>query len=307
MRNFIKMENNNKQKSNKIFIILSGILFLLSGFLGWQLYNQKTQTQTIIVEKEKVINQYEDVKTDLQEVKLLYDGLKTNNAELQMELDAKKFTLDSLNLKLERYKNDAYMVQKLKAELTTIRNLIKSYLRDIDSLNTLTQTLRVENSKVKNDLKDEQFRTEKLNVEKKELNAKIDIAARLKAYELFADAIKEKGSKQTVVTKAKKADKVRACFTLTENKLAKASDITIFMKITAPGGAVLANGTEAENQFTVNGQKQMYSAKKDVAYEQKEVNVCMYFTKTADFMPGKYKIEIFAEGSVIGTTSFILN
>ncbi len=299
--------NNNKQNSNKVFMILSGVLFLLSGFLGWQLYNQKNQTQTIIVEKEKLVNQYDDVKTDLEEVKLLYDGLKTNNAELQMELDAKKSTLDSLNLKLEKYKNDAYMVQKLKAELTTIRNLIKSYLRDIDSLNTLNQTLRVENSKVKNDLKDEQFRTEKLNVEKKELNAKIDIAARLKAYELFADAIKEKGSKQSVITKAKKADKVRACFTLTENKLAKAEDKTIYMKITAPGGDVLANGTEDSNQFTINGQKQMFSAKKDVAYEQKEINVCMYFTKTAEFMPGKYKVEIFADGAVVGTTSFVLN
>ena len=58
------------------------------------------------------------------------------------------------------------------------------------------------------------------------------MGAKLKAYELFADAVKVKGSdKESTTTKAKRADRVRACFTLSENKLAKKENKIVFMNL----------------------------------------------------------------------------
>jgi hypothetical protein len=80
------------------------------------------------------------------------------------------------------------------------------------------------------------------------------------------------------------------------------------MKITAPGEEVLVTSTDDNNTFTGDGQKQFYSAKKDVFYEQESKEMCLAFTKkdNVDFKQGKYKVEIFVDGVNIGTTNFEL-
>lgn len=302
------MENQGKS-GNKIFIVISAVLFLLSSFLGYKLYTTNNEKETVYVEKVKVETDFAAVKSDFEEVKKAYDELSTDNKQLQSELDSKKEELEDLGIQLEKYKGDAAMVKKLKRELETIRGLIKSYLHEIDSLQQANQVLKNENDIVKSDLKTEKGKTEQLANEKNSLNQKIDMGAKLKAYQLFADAVKVKGSdKESTTTKAKRADRVRACFTLSENKLAKKENKVIYMKITAPGEEVLVTSTDENNTFTSDGQKQYYSAKKDIYYEQEAKEMCLAFTKkdNIDFKQGKYKVEIFVDGVNIGSTSFEL-
>jgi chromosome segregation ATPase len=302
------MENQGKS-GNKIFVVISAVLFLLSSFLGWKLYNTSNEKETVYVEKVKIETDFAAVKSDFEEVKKAYDELSTDNKQLQSELDSKKEELEDLGIQLEKYKGDASMVKKLKRELETIRGLIKSYLHEIDSLQQANIGLTNENTKVKSDLKTEQGRSEQLVSEKNSLNQKIDMGAKLKAYQLFADAVKLKGSdKESTTTKAKRADRVRACFTLSENKLAKKENKIVYMKITAPGEEVLVTSTDENNTFTGNGEKQFYSAKKDIFYEQESKEMCLAFTKkdNVDFKQGKYKVELFVDGVNIGTTNFEL-
>jgi chromosome segregation ATPase len=302
------MENQGKS-GNKIFVVISAVLFLLSSFLGWQLYTTSNQKETIYVEKVKVETDFASVKSDFEEVKKAYDELSTDNKQLQSELDSKKEELEDLGIQLEKYKGDASMVKKLKRELETIRGLIKSYLHEIDSLQQANIGLQNENKQVRSDLKNEQGKSEQLTSEKNSLNQKIDMGSKLKAYQLFADAVKVKGTdKESTTTKAKRADRIRACFTLSENKLAKKENKTIFMKITAPGEEVLITSTDENNTFTGDGQKQFYSAKKDIYYEQESKEMCLAFTKreSMDFKEGRYRVEIFVDGVMIGSSSFEL-
>jgi uncharacterized protein (DUF3084 family) len=300
---------NNKNSGNRIFVVLSGVLFLISVFLGWQLYRQKNTTKTVIIEKEKVQNDYSSVKSELDEVKKAYDELTTDNKQLQSELDAKREELDDLSQQLEKYKGDAGMVRKLKKELETIRGLIKSYLKDIDSLQQANKGLQDENVRVRGDLKSEQNKTQQLSNEKKALTEKVERAAQLKAYNLFADAVRVKGSDKEITTaKAKRADRIRACFTLSENKIARRESKMLYMKITDPGGQVLVTSTDDGNTFSGNGERQYYSSKKEVNYDNEALELCLAFTKkdSDDFKAGKYKVEVFCDAVQIGSTSFEL-
>lgn len=300
---------NNKNSGNRIFVVLSGVLFLISVFLGWQLYRQKNTTKTVIVEKEKIENDYSTVRTELDEVKKAYDELTTDNKQLQSELDAKREELEDLSTQLDKYKGDAAMVRKLKKELETIRGLIKSYLHDIDSLQVLNKGLQDENTRVKGDLKSEQSKTQQLSNEKKALTDKVELAAQLKAYNLFADAVRVKGGDKEITTaKAKRADRIRACFTLSENKVARRENKMLFMKITDPGGQVLVTSTDEGNTFAHNGEKQFYSSKKEVSYDNEALDLCLAFTKkeSDDFKAGKYKVEVFCDAVLVGSTTFEL-
>jgi DNA repair exonuclease SbcCD ATPase subunit len=300
---------NQQNSGNKIFVVISAVLFVITLILGWQLYQQKTITNTIIVEKEKVESDYSTVKSEFEEIKMAYDELQTDNKQLKSELDARKEELEDLGVQLEKYKNDAAMVKKLRKELQTIRDLIKSYLHEIDSLQQANIGLKEQNKKVMNELQSEQNRSQQLTNEKEKLTEKVEVASKLKTYQLFADAVKVKGSdKESSTTKAKRADRIRACFTLSENKIAKKENKTIYMKVIAPGDEVLVTSTDDNNMFGVGNDRQYFSAKKDIFYENEAKEMCLAFTKKDkdEFKPGRYKIEIFADGAMIGNTSFEL-
>lgn len=293
--------SGNRNSGNRLFAILSLIFFGLSCFLGWQLYNQKTKTETIIIEKEKVTSDFDNVKSELAEVQKAYEGLQTNNTQLQGELDEKRARLDSLSSALEKAKGNEYEIGKLKRELKTIRDLIKSYLRDIDSLNILNQGLRAENEKVRDDLSKEKSKSDELTTEKKKLSETVELGSRLKANSIMIEGIKSKSSdKESVVTKAKRTDKIKTCFVLGENPIAKKETKVVFLKITGPDGKVLAHNVD-DDTFVINGEKLNYSAKKDVIYENKNKDVCIYFTKNQDFLPGKYKVDIYTDGGLAGS------
>jgi len=298
------MENNEKKSGNKIFTVLSVLFALLSAFLGYQLYTQKNTTQIIIQEKEKLTGDFETTKSELAEVQKAFDGLQTNNKQLQSELDAKKEQLEDLGIQLQKYKGNSAVIAKLRKEIESLKGSLQKYVATIDSLNVVNKALNEENTEVKTNLAAEKGKTEQLSAEKKQL---IDIGSKHKIYELFADAIKQKGKdKEISTTKAKRVDKIRACFILGENKIAKAGELNIFLKITAPDGQVLVTSKDESNMFTARGEKQYYSAKKSVNYSNKSMDMCMYFTKkeSEKLKDGSYKVDVFIDGENVGSSSF---
>lgn len=299
-------ETDKKNSGNRIFIYLTIALTALSAFLGYKLYNQKEIIKTQYVEIEKKSSDMDLLKQELNDAKLDIEKASTDNKQLQSQLDQEREKIEELETQLEKAKGNAAEVNRLRRELTTIRNLIKSYLRQIDSLNTANQTLQAENATVRKDLESEKNVSKQLNEEKAALNQQIEKGSKLTTFNIFADGINERGSnKESSTTRARRADKIRCCFNLAANNIAKAGERMIYMKVIGPDGKVFSDGSDA-GTITVSGQVQQYTAKKNVNYSNKSTEVCMIFRKKEDFMPGKYQIEIFAEEVVIGNTSLEL-
>ena len=96
-------------------------------------------------------------------------------------------------------------------------------------------------------------------------------------------------------------------FKLGENKIAKKGDRTIYARIVTPDGKELAKSTDESNTFKFNGSKGYFAAKTTVTYNNEEMNVTIYTSKTdVEFLPGKYIIEITTDEFVVGTTTLVL-
>lgn len=295
--------NENKPSSNKIFVYLTIILAALSAFLGYQLFNQKEVIKTQYVEIEKKSSDMDLLMQDLSDAKLDIEKASTDNKQLQSQLDQEREKIEELEQQLEKAKGNAAEVSKLRRELNTIRGLIKSYLRQIDSLNTVNITLQAENATVRKDLESEKSTSKQLTEEKTALSKEVEKGSKLTTFNIFADGINERGSdKESSTTKARKADKIRCCFNLAANHIAKAGEKIVYMKVIGPDGKVFSDGSDA-GTITVGGQAQQYTAKKTINYTNKATEVCMIFRKKDEFAQGKYLIEIFAEEVQIGNTS----
>jgi chromosome segregation ATPase len=131
--------NNQNSGNRKLHAIYLVIIFLLGGlciFLSFQYRELKV----IVAEREitinQVINEREDVKSDLEDLKAQYAELQTTDAALNAELTAKRAYIDSLLVEAEKHKGDKFIIAKLKKETQTLREIMKGYIVTIDSLNT---------------------------------------------------------------------------------------------------------------------------------------------------------------------------
>ncbi len=298
-------EKEKKNNASKVFLVLSVLLFLACGYLLHLYLEQKELLQQVSEEKNNIISEKDQVKMELEKMLEEYEMLETDNEELRAEIEAEKQKIKDLLDKIDRYK---YSLYKAKKEADNLRKILKQKYEEIDSLNTANKLLKQQNEQITQELTTQKSQNEELTEQNKELSTKVTVASRLKTINVQAYAIKIKKSTNTSkpVSRASKADKLRVKFTILKNEVTPAGKKWIYIRILAPDGKVLAEGNSDEYKFEFNGVKGLYSIKKQIDYQNEEMQVQMDWVKTEDFLPGEYIVEIYENGVDIGRTKFVL-
>ena len=299
-------EKGNKSSIVKILLASSIILNILLLFLYFsekkELEKQTEIIKTVFIEKG-------DVESDLLNLKKSFEDLKTNDSTLKTEIEEKKLQIEQLMEEAKKHKGDARIIAKLKKETETLRAIMKGYVRTIDSLNTLNQKLIVEKGEVIKSLDQEKEKSTKLNKEKEELQSTINKGSILACTNITAQGVNVKsgGKKFSVTNKAKRADMIRVSFSLGENKIARSGSKDIFVRIITPDGKEMAKSYDDNYRFIFNSSSGYYAGKTNINYGNKEVGVTTMCEGNSTLLPGKYQIEVTADGVVIGETSLTLD
>lgn len=301
------METQQPNKANGVNKILVGLVVLLFGFCGFLIW-QNMQLKEVIVEKEivyvDVATERDNVKAELEEMLAQYNNLETTNSEIKAELEAEKAKIEEL---LKNIKNKDWTIHKLKKETETLRTIMKGFVVQIDSLNTVNKELRAEKEVVQGELKSERDKTESLTKEKENLTNKVTIASYLKTVGLKSYGVKVKGDNTGKENdRAKRIEKIRTEFTVLKNEITPPGDKWIYIRILAPDGKVLSEKTDDSNKFEFNGVKGLYTSKKQINYQNQELQVTIDWKKIEEFPIGEYNVEIYADGVDIGKTKFTL-
>ena len=137
--------------------------------------------------------------------------------------------------------------------------------------------------------------------EKKILEQTVTLAAQLEATGLRAFGISAKGKE---MVKSGRIDKVKIDFILSMNLTAKRGAKNIYVRIQRPDQIRLMKSEK--DLFKFEDMKIPFSAMREVEYEGSELPVSIYWdnSKTAPLIPGKYTVDVFADGRNIGSTSF---
>jgi hypothetical protein len=229
---------------------------------------------------------------------------------MQAQVEEQKAKIEELLKEAEKHKGDAWVIHKLRKETETLRTIMKGFVRTIDSLNVLNQTLTEEKAEVTTQLKHQQTKNEELSKSNEDLNQKVTVASQLKAMGMKAFGVKVKGDNTgKELDKAKRIDKIRCCFKLAENKIAPSGKKWVYLRVLAPDGKVLADKSDESNMFEFNGVKGLFSSKKQIDYQNQELELCLDWAAPDDkyeFSVGEYIIEIYADGTDIGRTKLTL-
>jgi len=227
-----------------------------------------------------------------------YDTLKTTNDTLNAHLQQERGRIQRL---LEVNASNAQLIRKYKAEITTMRDIMKSYIVQIDSLNTRNKALVAENIEIKQQITEVQQTNVELEKVKEELTSKVTIASVIQAKDVIAVALNKK-RKET--DELNKLDKVRVCFTLRENPIAAAGNKIVYLRVVRPDQLVIT--PSPDNLFEIKGEQLIFSANRAVDYANQDIEMCIFLDNTGDFIVGTYSVELYLDGEQIGQGTFIL-
>jgi hypothetical protein len=302
-----EVKKEEKKRRNVFLWILVLLLAGGNGVTAWLYLQEKQKADKTEIIIKQVFIERDNVKSDLLKLQEEYATLQTNDSKVNKELDEKRAYITQLLEEAEKHKGDAYVIMKLKRETETLRKIMKHYVYTIDSLGQLNEHLIAEKKSISADLNKEKDRATNLGKEKEDLQKQVDIAALLKATNFKAEGMRTKsgGKKELETTKASKVEKIKVSLSFAENPLAKKGNRIAYFRVMTPDGKEMYKSPE--NIFTFDGSKGNYAGKQSFEYASKEISIISYCQNNGEkLVPGKYVIEVTVDGSVVGSTSLVL-
>lgn len=290
-----KIKLSKDRRNNLIVIVLSVLLVILATLFFWQRSSYTTDAKLIRAEKDSIASELARMATG-------YDSLRSENDSLNMTIGFAQTKVKDLLSEVEQVKNVSYQqITKYRQEVTTLRDIMRNYIVQIDSLNMKNKRLMDENTSVKQEVTEVRSVNQQLEEQKKKLEQTVNLASQLEANDLKATGITSKGKEQV---KAARIEKVRIDFTLSKNLTAKRGAKNIYVRIQRPDQILLIKSEK--NLFRFEDLKIPYSASREVEYEGNELPVSIYWDNTGEspLIPGQYTVDVFADERNIGTTVF---
>ena len=277
-----------------ILALVAGVAYLYTSLAKEKQTNQDMQ-ELAALDKLEMENEYERFAMQYSEMKT-----KINNDSIIAQLTQEQMRTQELLEELKRVKStDAREIARLKKELATVREVLRSYVLQVDSLNRMNENLKAENSRVKGELADRNSEIVGLQGEKASLSEKVAIAAQLDATGIQLRML-NKRSKEA--KKIKDCKTIQVNFTIAKNVTASNGNRTLYVRLQTPNGDVLNGG----GSFEYENRTLEYSMRKTIEYNGEETAVVTYWNVNEFLSAGEYRVSVFADGNMIGTKTFVL-
>ena len=273
--------------------VLAVVLLALTAFLAMKIRQQGKDNDAL--EAQKVI-----LQQDLSSLSDEFDGMKMLNDSMALNLNIEKLRADSLLSRLQKERNISYSkLKEYETRTTAMRSLMESYMKQIDSLDRLNRQLSNENVDFRRQVAEQTLRAEKAEEKIAEQGTQLRQGGVIKARGITLTALNKNGN---AVSRAGRAERLKVDFTLLSNEIAQPGERTVYVRITSPEGYLLAT---SEATFMCEGTPMVFTASRDVDYQNEDLAVAIYYSGDG-ISDGTYKIEVYADGLLIGSSQAIL-
>ena len=295
------MEENSiiKDKKDKMLMIVIGCLsvVLILLFIFFLVERSENKKHIAAIHEEKQL-----LEQELTDLSHNYDDLKTSNDTLNEKLQLEQEKILTLMDQMKKFRDNSYAeINRYKKEIGTLKNVLRSYVVQIDSLNQLNQKLAKENTEVRKQMNWVRERNQKLENQQKDMKEVIAQASALRTENFVVYPV----NKRDKETNWKKCYNLKAEFVITKNVTAKRGDRVIYLRLKRPDDKVIA--FSEKSFFKYQNVSLTYSAKREIIYEGDRLEMAIYWPNDGSLVKGKYVAELFSDNELIGSTEFTLN
>ena len=252
----------------RIVIIILAVILAAITVLYYNIHRQQqADYDLLVIDRDSIQNNLSDLMQD-------FDDLQLSNDTLSLQMGIERQRADSLMQRLKQERSwSLAKIKQYEKEVGTLRTIMRGYLHQIDSLNTLNKKLIDENVSYRKEITTAQMRAEMAEEKAQELNNKVRQGSVINARGIRMVALNARSKE---VSRIKNAERLRVDFTLTANALATPGEKTIYVRILSPDGYVLSS--ESVPTFEFEGERLSYSASRDVDYQNEDLNIGIFYT-----------------------------
>ena len=294
------------KKNNGPYIAIILVLLVGLAVMGFMWSRKNSQLNECTVENAQlnadmqgmnemmqgyVGNMSNDLKTDFKNMLKTYDALIAKDKTKADSLNVQKAKIQDLIDQLDQNKKmTASQLYKMRKENETLRTIMKGYVRQIDSLNTM-------NLKLTSVLDETTTRLNATTQERDDYRQQAETSAdqvkkgsRLQAYNFSTGGFRMKlNNLPDPTNRAKQVVQIKSAFTQVIN----------------PDGKVLQ--TRTSNTVSTENGVVAYSDKKEIDYQNQRLDIAIYYDlRGEELIKGNYKVKIYCDGNLVGSDSFTL-
>ena len=289
-----EQEQKNKSLKNVMWALVA-VAALMAAGLAYVWTSKSSLVKDLNAEKEDLTQQMIALKGD-------YDSLSSEYESVNSQLDSSR---EEVNQLIERIKkteatNRAKMRQYEK-ELGTLRSIMRNYIVQIDSLNTLNHKLTADAAAARKEAASSRAENAELKGQVESLTGQVAAGSVIKSRGLSVAAY---NSSDKVTDRSSRVIRLLASLSLVENDLAPKGPVRVYLRVKDPEGILLTNSNQTS--FSYNGQTMVASASREVDYEGKEVELSIYLNDIPAYQSGIYSVEAYTAQSFLGKTELLL-
>ena len=280
----------------KVIYALAAVAVLLAGALAYIWWSKSSLVNELNVEKEELTSQMIALQND-------YATLSSDYDMINSQLDSSREEVSQL---IERIKKteatNRSKMRQYEKELGTLRSIMRNYIVQIDSLNTLNKKLTADAAAARREAAESRKKSEELSKTVQSLSGQVAVGSVVKARGLRLDAY---NSTDKITDRSSRVVKLIASLSLVENDLATKGPVRVYIRVKDPDGILLTNSTQ--RTFSVNGGEPMIcTASREVDYEGKEVEMGIYVNEIPEYVKGIYTLEAYTEQTKLGEAELML-
>jgi hypothetical protein len=290
-------EENNDKKFKILIGILSGLLIVLAVYTV-TLFNENKNTVAGL-EQQKT-----DIEIELQDLIADYEEIIQDNELKDQDLVNARERIEILLDSVQDAEANVALIQRYKIEIGRLKTERKMLFRKADSLIDANRMLAMERDSTNVLLSETIKVVDSVSGMNTEMAETIKAGSVVSATDLRGAAVIIRKSGKVVDTRrASRADKVRACFTLAPNAIAKKGDRDLYVQVINPRNNLLGEKSSLKFGDAILN----YSAKTKVYYENEELDVCiMVDAAENDLIKGQYIINVFDGGTQVANSTMVL-
>lgn len=282
--------------NNKSLIILVVLLVIaLGGLVAWNLIQRSELNEMVeqmTIEKEELQEEYEDLAIQFDG----YQQMDIRNDSLQDLLSREQQRVQDLLEELRQTKaSNARRIAELKKELATVREVMKDYVRQIDSLNATNARLTEENRIVRRENQQVKSRNEELHQANAALTETVTRAAMLEVIECTLTTLNKNDKKTRMASHIRK---LQLDFTIAKNITCQPGWKELYVRVIDPDGRLLE---ESEARvFHFESDDIPYTIAQEFEYAGEAYHGTCY-APVDEVIPGIYTVDFFCDGNLIGS------
>ena len=289
--------------TKKIFIIILTSVIAVSIALIIHFVQQSRQSKKEMEEIVEMMNfEKEQLEQEFESFSIEFDNYPTTlrNDSLVKLLDDEKMKVQQLLEELRITKaTNARRIAELKKELTTVREVMKNYVVQIDSLNRVNTRLEKENKEVRQQYSVATQKVEILSKERETLTETVARAAKLDISNIRFTTLNEKNR---ATKRYSQIATFQFNYTVSKNITTHPGIKTIYLRVTRPDGEVLTK--TADSIFPFEDKNIAYSSKKEFEYEGEAIDDVIYWKVEEILQIGNYRADFFIDENLVGGFNF---